>query len=367
MSLKYYFPLCYVDEYIVLMYHYGFLCLVDIDKKTVIKKKKFISTFRETVLARSGLVFRAMRLGARTGTYIGDDTALVVAGKTVYEINTQTLDAKERFSNGMSRPMAFGVVDGIEGLKNAVYWGEYRGNPNKEPIRVYRRTSSGMWEVVYTFPDGCITHVHNIVPDRYNKCIWIFTGDFGDGSTIWRTTNDFKTVEPVMRGNQLYRGCIAFPTKEGLIYATDSPFADDFICKLYWDNGNWLVKKLCSISGSCIYGMQLDENTFAFQTTVEPDGRKNGNRWVFFFGRKRGYGIKDDYVHLFVGNPKEGFRDVYQSKKDWLPYILFQFGTFQFPNKSELFAKRRNNGSTLLPFYSMSTRKHNMETQIIEL
>ena len=47
--------------------------------------------------------------------------------------------------------------------------------------------------------------------------------------------------------------------------------------------------------------------------------------------RKRGGGIKDDYVHLYSGSLSEGFNEIYKEKKDILPLYTFQFGVFKFP------------------------------------
>lgn len=38
----------------------------------------------------------------------------------------------------------------------------------------------------------------------------------------------------------------------------------------------------------------------------------------FCFGRKRGAGIKDEYVHMYCVNIKEGFKEIYKEKKDIL-------------------------------------------------
>lgn len=52
----------------------------------------------------------------------------------------------------------------------------------------------------------------------------------------------------------------------------------------------------------------------------------------FCFGRKRGAGIKDEYVHMCCVNIKEGFKEIYKEKKDIMPYYTFLFGVFEFPD-----------------------------------
>lgn len=359
MKLKKFFPLCFVDQNVLMLYKYGVLYLYNIEQQQFLKQCKVFSSFKENMIARIDLLYRFFRVGTRLGTYIGADTALIVLGRTIYEVNTKTLKITDGYTNKKSRPLKFGVANNVKGIDNSVYWGDYMGNPKKHEISIYKRIGINNWETVYTFREGTINHVHNVVPDKYHDCIWIFTGDFDNATAIWRVTDNFKKVEPVFKGNQIFRSCVAFPSPKGILYATDSPFTENHICKIYNENGFWKNEKIATINGSCIYGTHLNEDTFVFQTTVEPDGRNNSNKFVFFFGRKRGCGIKDNFVYLYAGNQNNGFNVIYKAKKDYWPYIAFQFGTFQFPDGM--------NDGHLLPFYSMAVKKHNLEMQMIDL
>lgn len=49
-----------------------------------------------------------------------------------------------------------------------------------------------------------------------------------------------------------------------------------------------------------------------FSSAVGGDGRHN-SCWQFFFGRKRGVGIKDDYVHMYKGNLVQGIDAVHRA------------------------------------------------------
>ena len=68
------------------------------------------------------------------------------------------------------------------------------------------------------------------------------------------------------------------------------------------------------IDSSCIYGCQWNDK-YVFSSIVQRDGR-NPPRMEFCFGRKRGAGIKDEYVHMYCVNIKEGFKEIYKEKKD---------------------------------------------------
>lgn len=253
------------------------------------------------------------------------------------------------------RPLVFTKVKKIDRFDDGLYFGGYLGNMGKQPVNVYHRIGVDRWEVVYTFPQGAINHVHNIIPDPYRQCLWIFTGDFEEASAIWKVTDNFKKVERVVCNDQKYRGCIVFALPEGLLYATDAPFADDYIYLL--NPETYKVKELSPIDGSCIYGSQWKDK-FVFSSTVEGDGR-NQTKMEFLFSKKRGAGIKNNYVHMYMGNLQEGFKEIYKEKKDSMPFYTFQFGVFKFPSGV-------NNNNTLY-FQPVATKNNDLDLMAIEL
>lgn len=65
-------------------------------------------------------------------------------------------------------------------------------------VRIYKRINAKYWGPIYTFEKEAINHIHNIIPDEKNKCVWILTGDFDNAAAIWRATDNLK------RWNQLF-------------------------------------------------------------------------------------------------------------------------------------------------------------------
>lgn len=297
----------------------------------------------------SRLVSRLMRMGVRAAIALNNEIVILSVGNNIYEMSTSDGSLSRGWFCGLGiRPLVFTMVKGINGFDEGVYFGGYLGNKGKEPVGVYHRIGVDQWVSVYTFPQGAINHVHNIVPDPYRNCLWVFTGDFDEASAIWRVTKNFNKVERVVSNDQKYRACVIYALPEGLLYATDAPFADDYI---YLLNPETLeVKEVFPIHGSCIYGCKWKDK-FVFSSTVEGDGR-NMSRIEWLFTRKRGAGIKDDFVHMYLGNIKEGFVEYYKEKKDIMPLYTFQFGVFKFP--------RGVNDSDTLLFQPVATTKNDM-------
>lgn len=341
----------------LLSYRYSMLYVLDSNSFAVLRKLPLHLGWREKWLARISIVFRILRLGVRNAAQIDAENVLLFVNKRFYEANLRTGMLTEGFVPPKgTRALNVTEVKGIEGFDDSLLFGAYFSPFSKREVPIYRRVSTKKWQTVFTFPASEVNHIHNIVPDRVNKCLWILTGDFGEAAAIWLARDNFRSVERVMSGSQEARSCMAFPVDGKLVYATDSPFSLDSIRVLEMMYGKWQPRKLFDIAGSCIYGCSWGDK-LVFSTTVEPDGRASGLRALF--SRKRGAGIVDQYCHLYIGNLENGFKDVYSVEKDNWPYPLCQFGTLQFPSG-------HNNTNKLL-VYHMGTKQHDCKTIALEI
>lgn len=319
-------PLCYLPDGCLICYHRGTVILIKDGKE---KKRIHIAVnLRERLLGWSNMATRLLRFGCRAALALDNEHVVLSIGNSIHELdlNSGILSSGWQCGEGI-RPLVFTEIKAIKGFENGIYFGGYLMNPNKKPVSVYYRIGVDNWKEIYTFPQGTVNHVHNVVADSYRNCLWIFTGDFDESAAIWKVTEGFKRVERVACNDQKYRACVVFAIPEGLLYATDAPFADDFIYLFNPETTD--IQKINPIHGSCIFGSKWKDR-YVFSTTVEGDGRDE-SVLEFLFGRKRGAGIKDEYAHLYIGNITEGFREIYKEKKDCMPFS-FQFGVFRLPN-----------------------------------
>ena len=345
--------LCFLPDERLLCYQNGSVMLM---KDGTLKHSIQIPVSgKERWLGHSRYLSRLFRLGIRTSIALDNEHVLLSRGDVIQELNLTTGELTQGCNCGEGvRPLIFTEVKNIKGFDDGIYFGGYLGNIDKRPVSIYRRMGVDKWNVVYTFPQGAINHVHNVVADPYRQCLWVFTGDFDEAAAIWKVTDGFKKVERVACNDQKYRACVVYALSEGLLYTTDAPFADDYI--YLFNPGTLETKEIFPIHGSCIYGCQWKDK-YVFSSTVEGDGR-NMSRLEWLLTRKRGAGIKDDYVHMYMGNLKEGFKEIYKEKKDCMPYYTFQFGVFKFPAGV-------NNTDTLY-FQPVATKKNDLRMMEIK-
>lgn len=345
-------PLCFLPSGRLVCYKYGKLIVLNNEMKII--EYPLFNSRKERFAGRIKPLFRLFRLGVRAAEAIDENRILLSVGNHIIEFDFITKGIVNRYFIGTGiRPLIFTTVKNIKGFDDCICFGGYRGNRDKEPVHIYKRSPSCDWEIVYTFAEGTINHVHNIVADPYRNCLWIFTGDFDESSAIWKVTDNFKKVERIFYNNQKYRGCAIFSIKEGLIYATDSPFSSNYI---YLISEDLSIETICKIDGPCIYGCQFGDK-IAFSSSVEPDGRHN-SIVNLLISRKRGSGIRNMYSHLYIGSIADGFKEVYNEKKDLWPY-LFQFGGIRFPYGMNKTGK--------LYFQPVATNKHDLDLMTLDM
>ena len=208
-----------------------------------------------------------------------------------------------------TRPLHITAVPGA-----SIYWGEYFDNPARDQVHIYASTDGGeTWAIVYTFAKGAIRHIHNIVHDPWENCLWVLTGDHGDECRLLRAACDLSAVETVLQGKQQARAVAAVPTESGLLFSTDTPLEQNFIYRL--DRaGN--LSQLASISSSSICGCHVGSHVF-FSTMVEPS---EVNR--------------DRSVRIYVADMNQPtlWQPLLSWQKDRWPMRFFQYGNAFFPD-----------------------------------
>lgn len=208
-----------------------------------------------------------------------------------------------------TRPLHITAVPG-----GTVYWGEYFDNASRDEVHIYGSSDGGAtWSIAYTFPKRAIRHIHNIVHDPWQNCLWILTGDYGDECRILRASCDLSRVESVLQGRQQTRAVAAIPTEDALYFSSDTPLEQNYIYRL---DGAGKLSQLASISSSSIYGCRVGMNLF-FSTMVEPS-EVNRDRTVRVYGAD--------------SRTPDHWRAKLEWKKDRWPMGLFQYGNAFLPD-----------------------------------
>lgn len=195
-----------------------------------------------------------------------------------------------------------------------VYWGEYFDNASRDEVHIYASSDGGTtWNIAYTFPKRSIRHVHNIIHDPWQSCLWILTGDYADECRILRATCDLSRVETVLQGKQQARAVAAVPAEDALYFSSDTPLEQNYIYRL---DHQGALSQLAAINSSSIYGCRVGAKLF-FSTMVEPS---EVNR--------------DRTVRVYAADTRtpNHWRPQLEWGKDPWPMSFFQYGNAFLPD-----------------------------------
>lgn len=354
IKLEGYKALCYLNEFTILVSKANALYLFDLftNKLTFISKLD-LGIFFELVCT-SRLLTRLFRIEFRTAVYVDSSIVYLVFKNDTYKFNLNSFKLERVFIT--DRGLNYSVVKGLPNYKTGIYFGSYKSNLKRDKrISVYRIEENDV-QTLYDFPMNEIEHIHAVISDSIRNKFWILTGDFDKAAGIWTSDPDFKVVRPVLRGCQNFRSCVAFPLKEGLLYATDSQIKSNCINLLFEDGpNNFVVKKIADLNGPCIYGGQIGEYYY-FATSVEPYfGKHKFSIYLGLLTNQRADVISNPYMEIVRVDKNFNTTVIHKSRKDRLPF-LFQFGAIMFPTN--------NLNPKFLIFYNMASKSNNSSTEI---
>jgi len=236
-----------------------------------------------------------------------------------------------------SRPMNL-CID----RNDRIYFGEYFSNSKKKAVNIYHSHDRGVnWEIVYTFPEGNINHIHGLFLDPYTNLIWVATGDRENECIIGYTSDGFGTFNIAFRGGQDYRAANLLFYKDFIIYATDSQYIKNEIKMI--DRRTLNISVMAQIQGSGIYGGQCGNYGF-FSTSVEPSKIN-----------------KDKDSHLWFTRNGLDWQELFKAQKDIWNGTLFQFGSILFPKYNTTKPLKK------LFFYGRALKKIGGHSVVIDL
>lgn len=320
-----------LDDNQVLGYRKGSIFVFDLKKLNYERIAKLPLSRAIKALSRIRILERILRSEPRFAISLNATISLVSFNGAMYNLShiNGKVEKEMDYPSDMNNPLNAVKIEGLRGFDNGVYFGEYSGNIDMCAVSIYHRglSQANQWSKVFTFPVGEINHIHNIVPDYFQECVYVLTGDTDSASCIWEFKNNFAERKKLLGGSQLYRACVLFPTIQGFVYATDSPNEQNCIVRCTRVNDENKVQVIQEINGSVIYGVECGDKLL-MSTTVEPNSKLKGLKYLL--SRKLGSGIKSLNVDVLYGSPEEGFKEVVSFKKDIYPFALCQFGAVRF-------------------------------------
>lgn len=160
-----------------------------------------------------------------------------------------------------------------------VWFGEYWNNSERDAVHVFGSDDGRSFDVVHSFPAGTVRHIHGIHADPYRSGMWLLTGDDGPEVGLWWTADEFKTLEPVLRGEQRARAVSLICTPRGLILPTDTPQERNWV--QLFDPTTSRLERLAELPGSC-FSTASSRGMHYLSTAVEKSAVNTDSRAALF-------------------------------------------------------------------------------------
>jgi hypothetical protein len=256
------------------------------------------------VFSKSRVLSRLFRLGAQHLVRMSDDVLILFAAGSIYCLEIESRRVRRTATVHGSRPLAVAVCDGN------IYYGEYRGNPERSPVCIWRGdgTAEG-WDCAWQFDS--VRHIHGVFNDPYSDRIWVTTGDLDDESIIWVTRDGFKSLHRVVGGSQSTRAVTLLFTPTHIYFGTDAPDEQNKLRRIARDTH--VVEDLFDVDGPVFFGSCVG-GWICFSTACEPS-EVNDIR----------------YVRVYASRDGRNWEVLFDSKKDIWSMKYFQYGQAFFP------------------------------------
>lgn len=203
---------------------------------------------------------RLLRTNVKHCLRISEKLFLIFAGKHIFHFSIDTESVFPVSKINGSRPLRVCVT------KNAIYYGEYKSNPERGPIHVWGSSDLGRtWQVVHQFEN--IRHVHGVFKDPFEECFWVTTGDDDHEAAIWRFDGDWKNGKRMLHGSQQTRVIDLLFTKSELFFGSDAPHEENWIYK--WTRGEESPIAVQQVDGT-VFHAATSGNSIYCTTCVEP-------------------------------------------------------------------------------------------------
>ena len=290
---------------------------VDYSGKRVTRVYK-VGGLLENLIGTFRLSRQALRVGLHHLLPLKNGNILVTAKRKTYILSPEGKVVSVFSGYQGNKPGHQGVCMTPDGT---IFFGEYIMNMARDKeVNLYRSVDNGeSFQIVKTFPVGDVRHIHFIKWDEYEQCLWMGTGDYGEGDKecrLYKSIDNGDTWELKGQGSQDWRAIGLCFTKDYVVWGTDAGSCPDTVHLVRMDRKTYQLEVVEDFEGPC-HGCASYKNGRAFFSTGVEGGENEKDR----FARLK------EYVE---GNTEERLR----LKKDIWPLIV-QYGVMRFPLGTE--------------------------------
>lgn len=104
-----------------------------------------------------------------------------------------------------------------------IYFTEYLFNHKREKVNVFRGKNGLDWELIYSFPQKSIKHLHVLQYDAKINKLWFSSGDADHECILGFVDLDFSELNIIGKGGQQWRSLEFLFTDADILWGMDTP------------------------------------------------------------------------------------------------------------------------------------------------
>ena len=165
-----------------------------------------------------------------------------------------------------SRPLRSGICVLPD---NSIICGDYWGNPDREPVRLYISTNQGIdWDILWQSERGQTRHIHLVQPvEGYPDHIYFSTGDRDNEAALYRLHLRDRTAQTIGGGAQSWRMVSLVQHRDTLIWGSDCQYQQNHIYRFNLTTRQ--LEPVQTIPGPAYYSTRDRRGRLYIATTVE--------------------------------------------------------------------------------------------------
>ena len=287
---------------------------VDFDGIIVTKKYR-VGGIKERIIGANRLSRQLFRQGIHHLLPLPNGNLFVSTKKISYVVDSNG-EVKHKFSGYIgNKPAHQGVCVTPDGT---IFFGEYSLNTKRDhDTHLFRSLDGGeTFQIVYTFKNNEVRHIHYVKWDPYEECLWLGTGDEDRENLMLKSFDNGDHWIKVGGGSQDWRAIgICFDINY-VTWGTDAGSVPDQNHINRMNRKTFELEKISDAEGPC-HGCGSFKDGRVFIST----------------GVEGGENELDRYARLKQISNDEAYNILIQEKDIW-PLIL-QYGVIRFPLGTE--------------------------------
>lgn len=214
-------------------------------------------------LSKNRMVSRLSRMGISQIKQIFEDKLLICCDRNMF-----LSDLSFSYFKRVNIPIRFfQLLDrSICVTPEYIYYGEYFPNFRRKEVNIFRSKDGLDWEIIHSFPESSIRHVHLVQYDLFSNKIWFSTGDDDHECILGFTDLDFSNMTIIGRNNQKWRTLELVFSEDCVFWATETPLDQSVL--LSYNRKSKNVEKIFDFDGP-IYNLKKLDKGFILATAAE--------------------------------------------------------------------------------------------------